>query len=120
MHLPTRLEDENKMKSWCWKWSERNFGIIAAIMLLLGQVKEDFECFDRTFILFNDMSYVLLQSKVRKLKCTKVHTYILTETIRNGSEVEMSPPDPSLINIENMRRVPYFRCGWNIMIIKND
>ena len=54
MHLPTRLDDENKMDSWCWKWSERNFGIIAAIMLLLGHIKEDFECFDRTYTLLED------------------------------------------------------------------
>ena len=44
------------MDSWCWKWSERNFGIIAAIMLLLGHVKEDYECFDRTYTLLDDES----------------------------------------------------------------
>ena len=55
-YLPTRLKDENKRSSWCWSWAERNFGFVAAIMMILGHIKEDFECFDEMFTLLDDES----------------------------------------------------------------
>ena len=75
-HLPVRLKDETKHNSWCWKWSERNFGFVAAIMIMLGHIKDDFECFD---------------------------TFILIRIIKNGSGVGKFHPGPSLTDIQNTR-----------------
>ena len=53
-HLVSRINDPKKQESWCWRWCHRNFGCIAAIMMILGHVKEDFETLDEQYTLLDD------------------------------------------------------------------
>jgi hypothetical protein len=45
-HVTRRIQDPKKHDHWCFQWAAKNFGRVAAIMVLYGHMEEDLKCLD--------------------------------------------------------------------------